>query len=78
LDIGEPLNSQEFLRDVLRRHTDARYADQSDPLRLGRRLGGGDIGLQSEQSCASCETKVSKKLSSAPVIIASFTHVDLL
>jgi hypothetical protein len=40
LDIGEPFNSQEFLRDVLRRHTDARYADQSDPLRFRRRLGG--------------------------------------
>ncbi len=29
LDISEPLNSQELLGDVLRRHTNTRYADQS-------------------------------------------------
>ena len=66
LDIGEPLASQEFLRDVLRRHTDARYANQSDSRRLRRRLGGLRFTAQAPKSAGSGERGRAQKFSSTP------------
>src|SRR5207247_2607968 len=74
LDVGEPLNSQEFLRDVLRRHTDARYANQSDPRRLRRGLRGNSIASHSQKCSASSDGCCAQKLSLTPAVVALIVH----
>jgi hypothetical protein len=44
LHLGESLSQQEFFSDILGGHTEAGIPDQSEPRRLGWRLGGHPSG----------------------------------
>src|SRR5205823_8255331 len=66
LHVGEAFVSEQRVGNVLGRPADAGALDQPESRRLGRRLGGGRVGAQSQTPRGPRHGDLSKELSPAP------------